>query len=245
MPDHIDDVVQVEFIPGWRMADGTHMAGLSFTLARGWKTYWRSPGDGGLPTKISHAGSHNVENLAILWPRPQVFRTGGLRSIGYRDRLVLPLHITPTEPADMMINLAVQFGVCEDVCIPVRMYFSRDLKAKEGEVHQGILAAISDRPAYGESPVRCSFKQNDKGVVISTNIQIDPLEGQGEALVVETPNSEIWVSEPVTRRDSGWLRSQTQLVARSAHTAALDPEKLRFTLISSVEAVEFKGCVSN
>ena len=43
----LSDVVNLSFLPGWREADGTHVAAIKFTLAPGWKTYWRAPGDGG------------------------------------------------------------------------------------------------------------------------------------------------------------------------------------------------------
>ena len=51
------DLAEIELIPGWSKADGTHVAGLSIRVAKGWKTYWRSPGEVGLPPQISRITS--------------------------------------------------------------------------------------------------------------------------------------------------------------------------------------------
>ena len=77
-----DSVVTVELLDGWRDVDGTHFAGIEITLAPGWKTYWRAPGDGGLPTSLNWSRSSNLQTAKVHWPRPDVFRVAGLRSIG-------------------------------------------------------------------------------------------------------------------------------------------------------------------
>jgi DsbC/DsbD-like thiol-disulfide interchange protein len=87
----VDEVVQVSLIEGWRMENGRHMAGIRIALAPGWKTYWRAPGEGGVPTVLRLRSAEGIEGMAIHWPRPEVFFTNGMRSIGYRDDVVLPV----------------------------------------------------------------------------------------------------------------------------------------------------------
>ncbi|MEM9552608.1 MAG: protein-disulfide reductase DsbD domain-containing protein, partial [Pseudomonadota bacterium] len=77
------DVVQVEVLDGGETAHGTVMTALRLTLADGWKTYWRAPGDAGIPPSFNWRGSRNVGEVAITWPTPQVFNDYGMRSIGY------------------------------------------------------------------------------------------------------------------------------------------------------------------
>ena len=89
------DHVSVRLLSGWQQADGSHLAGLELRLAKGWKTYWRSPGDAGVPPLFSWDGSGNVASVDVIWPRPEVFYQNGLRSIGYSDHVVLPLRIQP------------------------------------------------------------------------------------------------------------------------------------------------------
>jgi len=88
-----DSIVQVQLLEGWREPDGSHYAGIEIKLAPGWKTYWRAPGDGGIPTHVSWEGSSNLQGAEIHWPRPGVFRAGGMRSVGYDENVVLPVPV--------------------------------------------------------------------------------------------------------------------------------------------------------
>ena len=60
-----EDVVQIEVLPGWQTASGTQMAAIRLTLAPGWKTYWRAPGEGGIPPAFGWAGSQNIASTAF------------------------------------------------------------------------------------------------------------------------------------------------------------------------------------
>ena len=68
--------------------------GLQYNLQKGWKTYWRSPGDGGFPQKIDWSESKNIKNIEILWPTPEEFEILGVHSIGYIDEVIFPLKIS-------------------------------------------------------------------------------------------------------------------------------------------------------
>ena len=113
-----DDVVQVSFMPGWRLPNGNHMAAIHIALAPGWKTYWRAPGEGGVPTVLRLTEAEGITGMAIHWPRPEVFFTNGMRSIGYRDDVVLPVEFALSETGTVEITGRVDMGVCLDVCMP-------------------------------------------------------------------------------------------------------------------------------
>jgi len=89
----LDDLVQIEVLDGGLTKRGTHQAALRLTLADGWKTYWRVPGEAGIPPQIGWGRSRNVKAVSLSWPTPQVFDVSGLRSIGYKHQLVLPVEI--------------------------------------------------------------------------------------------------------------------------------------------------------
>ena len=97
-----DDILHAELREGWRLPGGTQMAALHLTLAPGWKTYWRAPGEGGIPPSFDWAGSENIARVAFHWPKPQVFDINGVRVIGYRDELVLPMEFTAADPSRPM-----------------------------------------------------------------------------------------------------------------------------------------------
>ena len=95
LPSSMDELVQVEILDGGLSSDGTYTGALRLTLQEGWKTYWRAPGEAGIPPRFTWRGSRNVGEMSMTWPAPQVFSTSGYQTIGYHDQLILPLRITP------------------------------------------------------------------------------------------------------------------------------------------------------
>src|SRR6476661_8483152 len=97
------------------------LGGIAFQLQPGWKTYWRTPGDSGVPPRFDFSKSENIEAVTVLWPAPTKFDDGaGGHSLGYHDQIVLPLRIV-AKNADKPVTLraAVSYAVCERLCIPV------------------------------------------------------------------------------------------------------------------------------
>jgi DsbC/DsbD-like thiol-disulfide interchange protein len=97
------------------------LGGIAFQLQSGWKTYWRTPGDSGVPPRFDFTKSDNVEAVTILWPAPMSFPDGaGGYSLGYNKQVVLPLRIV-AKNADKPVTLraSVSYAVCEKLCVPV------------------------------------------------------------------------------------------------------------------------------
>ena len=96
-------------------------AGVEIKLDPGWKTYWRDPGDSGMPPTLDFSGSDNVKAVTVLWPAPQQFPDGaGGNSIGYLDHVVLPLRVTPVDAAKpSALHLKLGDDVCGNMCVPV------------------------------------------------------------------------------------------------------------------------------
>src|SRR3954466_10857272 len=69
-------------------------AGVEIKLKEGWKTYWRYPGDSGVPPVLDFSMSQNVKTVTVLYPAPTRFSDGGAgHSIGYKGAVTLPLHV--------------------------------------------------------------------------------------------------------------------------------------------------------
>lgn len=96
-------------------------AGIEIKLEPGWKTYWRDPGDSGMPPTLDFTGSDNVKNVTVLWPAPERFPDGaGGNSIGYLNHVILPLRVAPADPAKpSLLHLKLGYDVCGNMCIPV------------------------------------------------------------------------------------------------------------------------------
>lgn len=111
--------------------NGATRVGIEIQLAPGTRTYWRLPGETGIPLQIDFAGSSGVAAARVEWPFPvRELREGYLDYVYYGD-LVLPVTIS-TEPGTdaVSISAALQLGVCSDICIPARADFDLKLDFK-------------------------------------------------------------------------------------------------------------------
>src|ERR1700712_5513921 len=83
------------------------LGGIAFQLQPGGKTYWRAPGDSGVPPRFDFSKSENIEAVTVLWPAPTKFDDGaGGHSLGYHNQVVLPLRIV-AKNTDKPVTLRV------------------------------------------------------------------------------------------------------------------------------------------
>jgi DsbC/DsbD-like thiol-disulfide interchange protein len=109
-------------------SDGAWNAGLEITLGEGWKTYWRVPGESGVPPQFNWSGSANLKTVTIGWPAPRRYRDAAGETIGYRDRVVYPLRIERLEESSPVdLKLSIFYAVCKDICIPAEEKLSLKL----------------------------------------------------------------------------------------------------------------------
>ena len=101
-------------------ADGVLLAGVEIKLAAGAVTYWRNPGDAGLPPVLSFEGSSNLAQARTSFPAPQrLAEAGGGEAFGYDHTLILPIDVEPIEPGKpVTIALKLNYAVCEKICVP-------------------------------------------------------------------------------------------------------------------------------
>ena len=107
---------------------------LEYELEEEWKTYWKSPGGGGFPQKIIWNNSSNVKDIKILWPEPIEFEILGLKSIGYKDKVIFPLIVDLEDNQKQTnLNLNINYLVCKDVCIPGSADIFLNIPSGDGE----------------------------------------------------------------------------------------------------------------
>ncbi|PSL18203.1 disulfide bond corrector protein DsbC [Shimia abyssi] len=240
-----DQVVQAEILPGWRNSDGSHMAAIRITLNPGWKTYWRAPGDAGIPPQLDFRGSHNLAGFDVNWPTPEVFSQNGMRSIGYTEELVLPVRITPKSAGKpVRLKAALDIGVCRDICVPQQLTVKAELPS-QGKRDARIAAAIADRPlSANEAGVRrvtCRLSPTQNGIKLTAKIEM-PSAGGGEVAVIEAANPEIWVAEGTSKRQGNALLAETELMHVDGASFIVDRSTLRFTVLGANHAVDINGC---
>ena len=122
---------QVRLVRGAMQPDGSIQAGVHIQLDKDWKTYWRVPGDAGVPPEFNWAGSVNVADISVLWPAPVWLRDQFGVSIGYKDEVVFPIVVRPGDwTKASTLNLNLHFAVCNEICAPVQATLRLDLPSQ-------------------------------------------------------------------------------------------------------------------
>ncbi len=238
---------EINVLPGWRMENGQHMAALHVVLEPGWKTYWRAPGDGGIPPEMDWTGSENLETLDYHWPVPEVIEAGGIATIGYRYEMVLPFEVTPEVAGeDVRFSADLLLGICENICVPVSDTLSADFRADVTTPAPVILGALENRPdtrrEAGVVSVTCAQEDLSDGIRVHATLDM-PRLAEAETVVFETADREIWVSETMgARDDAGRLAVHADLVPPDAKPFDMAADDLRITVIGAGRAVDVPGC---
>lgn len=244
--DPAADVVRADLLPGWRTASGEHVAALRFRLADGWKTYWRAPGDAGIPPLFDWQGSRNFGVAEVVWPTPAAFSQNGMRSIGYKSDVILPIRITPRDhDADIHLNVTADIGVCKDICVPKRLRARAILPAGTKQVAPAIAAALAERPLSaqeaGVQSATCRFAPSEHGIAVTANVAL-PSAGHPEIVVIEAGTPDIWVAEAAAQRQGGTLSATTEMMLVDGGPVLLDRSRIRLTVLGARHAVDIQGC---
>lgn len=239
------EIVQIEVLDGGMTPRGTYLGALRIQLQPGWKTYWRAPGDAGIPPSFSWRGARNVGEVAITWPAPEIFMTSGYRTIGYHDQLVLPVEITPEHPGQpVRLKGRMQLGVCKDICVPAELSFDHQLDG-DASRNPAIAAALASRPwSAREAGVRhaaCSLSPSQYGIKVTARISMPPAGGE-EVAVIEPGTPNLYAGETASRREGGLLIAETEFLPAEGTAYAIDRSQLRITVLGSDHAVDIQGC---
>jgi len=106
------------------------LAGVQIRMDGGWKTYWRNPGDSGVPPSFDFTGSKNLKHAEVLYPAPHRFDDADGTAIGYDDEVVFPVMITPEREGEPIeLKLALSYGLCKTLCVPNDVSLGLELPA--------------------------------------------------------------------------------------------------------------------
>src|ERR1700733_8320361 len=220
------------------------LGGIAFQLEPGWKTYWRTPGDSGVPPRFDFSKSDNIEAVTVLWPAPTKFDDGaGGHSLGYHNQIVLPLRIV-AKSADkpVILHADINYAVCEKLCIPVEANAELAFNSVASTEDSALFAALDTvpKPANVGDPNPLTIrdvKRDGKSTVLVDVVT----PGAGDVdLFVEgpTPDWALPVPAPVEHSPPGVKRFSFQLDGVPPGT---NPEgaALKLTLVSGDRSYEF------
>lgn len=137
----------VRLIAGLNRNDQVLRAGVEIKLQPGWKTYWRYPGDSGVPPKFDFAGSENVATARVFYPAPSLHTDETGQTLGYDDSVVFPLRVVPRDPRmPVRLKLKIDYAVCEKLCVPAEGRAELPLALGDSSVEPVLKAAEARVP---------------------------------------------------------------------------------------------------
>jgi DsbC/DsbD-like thiol-disulfide interchange protein len=220
-------------------------AGIELALAPGWKTYWRYPGDSGVPPRFDFSESENVKSVEIAWPAPHRFTDDSGTAIGYKTGVIFPLSIVPLAPGKpVLLRLKIDYAVCEKLCVPAEGSAELALDGAASALDGALAAAeaqVPKRAALGDdAPLAVRTVRREAGgehprVVVDVAAPGSaPIDLYAEG---PTPEWALPVPEPVDGAAGGLHRFAFALDGLPSG-ASPDGAALTFTLVSGGNAIE-------
>ena len=223
-------------------------AGIEIKLDPGWHTYWRDPGDTGVPPAFDFAGSDNVKSAKVLWPAPEPFPDGaGGTSIGYVDNVILPVLVTPEDTAKhSLLRLKLSYAVCGNLCVPVEANLQLALDgsgAEDAAIEKANARVPRQEPLGSKSSAenglaiinvhRVSGQPHDRVVVDVAAPARAPVQ-----LFVEGPTPDWSLPQPQADGTAGTIRHFSFDLDGLPPDATAKGATLTFTAVSAGGAVE-------
>ena len=230
----------VRLIAGTRVEGGAALrAGIEMRVAPGWKTYWRYPGDSGIPPRFDFSKSRNVKSVTVRWAAPQRLTDESGTSIGYKNGVVFPLEVVPENAArPVALVVKADYAVCEKICIPAEGKAELSVTGKPGaqdgwlKQHDDLVPVAAKIGAAEPLAVR-AVKREDKRILV------DVAAPGAIELFAEGPAAD-WalpVPAPIEGAPAGQQRFAFELDGLPPNTKP-DGAILTLTAVSGGQAIE-------
>ncbi len=222
--------------------NGAYRVALELDLPDGWHTYWRNPGDAGIPPIFDVARSENLQDFNVEYPAPVRYTDGAGTSMIYKGRLLLPIRAVPARPGEpVTLAVRVLYGLCAEVCVPAEAEVTARL-----DPDSAVDQAAKDDIAVFEA--RVPVRADDARLTID-HLGFDAKTAKGSADVSVADDGRLvdlfvtapakWYAAPPApvRADGGRRRFAVALEGPSGATGTNGVE-LNFTLVEKDRAYE-------
>jgi DsbC/DsbD-like thiol-disulfide interchange protein len=242
MAEELGQIVQVVLKKGWRKDNGDHIAALQIILAPGWKTYWRQPGDTGIPPKFDFSGSENLTILDVIYPAPKITWQDNYRSFVYYEIVLFPILIRPEATRTAVLRGKIDIGVCKEICIPVTFEVDTTLTATNLE-DTLIKSFLNAKPHVGFGNVVCEFKPVLDGMQISLYLTV--AEPEIQHAVIEVGNPKLSIGTPKISQFENQLKIVSNVLTPTGNSVSITRSEVVTTIFSEESVTEFTGCNSS
>lgn len=232
---------------GPRSGEGVREAGIVLDMAEGWKTYWRNPGEAGIPPSFNWADSTNVADIEIDWPRPTSFESFGLRTLGYKHQVVLPLRIKPLDPsAPIRLDLKIALGVCSDICVLEETRVVREI-APGAEGADAALIAVARSsvpgPGAGQGLISAVCRLTGAGADRAFDARLTFDRALADPVVVLEGPDESWFHGTEIASEGAEIAVSAQL-SLTDPAAWIERGDLRISVFAGDVAADIRGCTA-
>lgn len=183
---------QVRLLSGGKQGE-VWLAGIEITLDKGFKTYWRNPGESGLPPTFDWSRSENVEHVEVRWPAPKRYEDAAGVAFVYARQVVLPLVVKPAAAnKPVRLSVTIDYGICKDICIPAHAELDLPL-SQDGPDRAAIEKAMAKVPrpqpmgAQGDLSIVSLDKQDGAKPALSVSVRAPA--GAKPVLFAEAPEN--------------------------------------------------------
>src|SRR2546430_8612433 len=220
------------------------LGGIALQLQPGWKTYWRTPGDSGVPPRFDFSKSENIEAVTVLWPAPTKFDDGsGGYSLGYHNQVVLPLRIV-AKNADKPVTLRadINYAVCEKLCIPVEANPELSFNSVASTEDNALFAALDavPKPANVGDPNPLTIRDVKREGKSRVLVDVVTPDARNINLFVEGPTPDWGLPVPkLVERSPPGVKRFSFLLEGVPPGVNPDGAALKLTLVGADRSYEF------
>ncbi len=210
---------------------------LQVDLQTGWKTYWRDPGDAGVPLQFDVSKSTNASLAGVDYPAPHRFDDGTSVWAGYKEPVAFGMRLERGDVAKpVVISGNVFLGVCEKICVPVQFEFNVDVQdsATPTMHHELVAMALKDLPKAAASEFGVSAIAADMKTL---RIEAAVPEDAGEAeLFLGAPEGFQFAAPVLQSQQDGKARFEAKILF-SPDDAGGETKMVAYTLVTDQGAV--------
>jgi DsbC/DsbD-like thiol-disulfide interchange protein len=186
-------------------SDGLRQGALVIEPKPGWITYWKEPGDVGIPPAITPAPGALTTVETIGFPVPKVLMNGEMIDVGYDHPVTLPLSLKHA-PNDKAVTLSAFVGVCQNICIPFQADLSvaPDPSGTANPVESALVAAAHARVPAGPSEdfhvIDHRMSADEKQLVVRLKM---PASASAPKVFVSGPSGHVFVTAEASSGAAG------------------------------------------